>query len=75
MPHWRLLSLCVAERKPHLTVLEAAGVISDIAARVEAEPHLVQLLLEHLWLPRHQILRGNGGSILAHGAPTNSSNA
>ena len=37
-------------------MLKAAGVVADVAARVEAEPHLVQLLLEHLCLPCHEIL-------------------
>ncbi len=50
-------------------MLEAAGVISDVAARVEAEPHLVQLLLEDLWLPGHQVLHSHQGSIEACGAP------
>ena len=37
-------------------MFKAAGVVADVAARVEAEPHLVQLLLEHLCLPCHEIL-------------------
>ena len=38
------------------TMLKAAGVVADVAARVEAEPHLVQLLLENLWLPCDEVL-------------------
>lgn len=45
-------------------MLKATGVVPDIAAGVEAEPHLVQLLLEDLWLPSHQILRSIGGIIM-----------
>lgn len=39
------------------TVLKAAGVVAHFAARVEAEPHLVQLPLELLHLPRHKVLQ------------------
>ena len=38
------------------TMLKAAGVVADVAARVEAEPHLVQLLPEDLCLPCHEVL-------------------
>ena len=49
-------------------MLKAGGVISDIAAGVEAEPHLVQLLLEDLRLPGHQILHSREGCVM-HGCP------
>lgn len=39
------------------TMLKAAAVVSDIAARVGTEPHLVQLLPELLHLARHQVLQ------------------
>ena len=39
------------------TVLEAAGAVAHVAARVEREPHLVQLAPEVLHLPCHQVLQ------------------
>jgi len=44
-------------------MLEAACVVPDGAAGVQAKPHLMQLLLEDLCLPCYQILHGHARMI------------
>ena len=50
------LFMCSACMSHERTMLKAAGVVADVAARVEAEPHLVQLLLKNLCLPCDEVL-------------------
>ena len=54
------------------TVLKAAGVVADVAARVEAEPHLVQLLLKDLCLPCYKILQYISQEDVSQGMPCKS---